>query len=84
MLGCQPGFPENPLEDLWLEWLTRMNGDDHFLPRHLTVTKGDVTANLMVLIPSGAYERPDQPIPRKIPGELCHTSTLTVHSGIAL
>ena len=60
-----------------------MNWHYNFLTWHPMVAKGDVASDLMILIPTSPNERPDEPIPGKIPGELAHTATLTVHSGIA-
>jgi hypothetical protein len=60
-----------------------MDGHHDFLSRYLTVTKRDVTPHLVVFIPTSTTERPDESIPRDVPGKFAHTTTSTVASSIA-
>ncbi len=76
----QSGLMENTLENLRLERAARMNGHNNFLAWNLTVTKCNMTAHLMISIPTRPSESSNQPVPRNIPGELAHTATSTVAS----
>ena len=60
-----------------------MDGDNHLLSKVVTVTQGNMAANLMVPIPAYPTEGTNQALPRKIPGEFAHAPTSTVHSDIA-
>jgi len=77
-------FTENALKRLGLERVTRVNGHHEFLPGPLTVAEGHVATNLVIAIPACSAEPSNQPIPRKVPGELTHTGTTTVASVMAL
>ncbi len=60
-----------------------MHGNDDFPAGHFGVAQRDVTSHLMILVPPHLPERPNQPIPGNVPGELGQAATSTVASSIA-
>lgn len=75
LLDRQFRLTKNALKSLRLERVTRVNGHNELLSRLRVVAERHVTANLMIAVPACSAERPNEPIPRKVPGELAHADT---------
>lgn len=84
MFDGQSRLAQNAVEDLWLERPAGMDGYDQLLPWDLTTAKGDMATDLVILVPSGTIEAPNEPIPGKIPWEPAHTATSTVTSSTSV